>query len=238
MKSFLVLIFIGLFTLSGCSRSAQEEETYLLEQAQHQINAYKYSDALSTLAKLDQNKPQVISLTASALAGRAGFNTLSLADLITTNKGDPSVALLLSLNANYQAQDINDIYRATQLLNSQDDFASRLQYASLQVYKVSQIILKNYTHQDQLKLCSEESVIAANEIIDIIISLNLSIIKVQEIVTNIYDYVQQLQKDLGVNPSQLNRVQITDEDVEKVRAALSAQIHSTLNTTLDLCEIN
>lgn len=238
MSKLKVLFFIGILVLGGCAKSTQDQETYMLEKARHQINTYDFTGAIDTLSSLNQNKSAVVTLTASALAGRAGFNTLALADLMTTNPGTPSISLLLSLNANYRPQDLADIYRATQLLNSQNDFPSRLQYASLQVYKVSQIVLKNYINQDKIKLCSNESVMAANEVVDIIISLNLSIIKVQEVVTNIYDYVQKLQRDLGIDPDQLNSIQVTDADVEALRVTLSEQIRNTLNTTVDLCEVH
>lgn len=235
-KAMGLFILMSVLILGGCGKSDQDTENYLLEKAQHQINIMDFSGALHTLSVLDQKNTKVITLTASALAGRAGFNTLALADLITTNQATP-ISLLTTLNAHYGPQDLADIYRATQLLNSQNDFPSRLQYASLQVYKVSQIVLKNYIKQDDLKVCSEDSVVAANELIDIIISLNLSIIKVQEIVTNIYDYIQKLQEDLGINPNKLNQVQVTDEEVTALRETLSAHIKATLNTTVDLCEI-
>lgn len=233
-----MLLFIGALFLSGCSKSDQDNETYLLEKAQHQINTFNFSGALNTLSKLNQEKPYVITLTASALAGRAGFNTLALVDLLTTYSEKSSVDLLLSLNSNYSSQDLADIYRATELLYSQNDLQSRIQYASLQVYKVSQLILKNYINQDKIKLCSKESILAANEAIDIIISLNLSIVKLKEVVSNIYNYTQQLQRDLGINPEKLNQVQITDDDVVSLRTILAQQIRNSLNLTVDFCEYN
>jgi hypothetical protein len=232
-----LIILLGVLVLGGCGKSAQDQETYYLEKAQHQINIFDYTGALSTLSLLDQNKPQVITLTASALAGRAGFNTLALADMITTHQNNP-LSLLTTLNADYGPQALADIYRATQLLNSQNDFPSRLQYASLQVYKVSQIVLKNYLNQDHMQICSSDSVVAANDLIDIIISLNLSLVKVQEIVTNIYDYVQRLEVELGINPNQLDKVQITEADITSLRNTLTEQIKNTLNTTVDLCEVH
>lgn len=238
MKSGCVaFILLVVFVLGGCAKSSQDKEAYLLEKAQAQINQQEYSGALATLSSLDQNKPIVITLTASALAGRAGFNTLSLADLVSQKNLDP-IFLLTELQAHYDHQSLSDILRATNLLNSQDDFASRLQYASLQIYKVSQIILKNYTHKDNFQMCSSDTALAANEVIDIIISVNLSLIKIKEVVTNIYEYVQDLQRTLGIDPSSLSEIEITDEQIVAVRDSLSTQIKNTLNTTVDLCEVN
>jgi len=231
MKKIIVLILSFLFF--GCNHVTGVNNAQL-EQASADINNQNYNQAILILNSLDQSNPQVKSLLAAAYAGRAGFNGLKLADLIITNSQTP-MNILYSLNTQYSASNITDIETALAFVPNDGQLNDRIQYASIEIYKISQLILKNYnTDFNTWNPCVDAGFLA-DDIINIIISINISAEKVKDVQQSFYDYITKLESQLNINPTIVTSNQITDQDITNFRNALIQQINSYSNGQLQIC---
>lgn len=229
----LFLAFLILFTVIGCSRTGKQEHDYQIESAQVAINEQRFSDAIDILKNMDQTDTQIIDLTSTSYAGRAGFNSLAIADIIENTKGDP-IQALYQIGKKFGSSNINDSEIAIKFISNISDNPDNrpsplnVKFSAIQLYKISQIVLKNINHfgtEDGIQHvlnwdpCVEAN-LTAEDLREIIISVNRAIISVKNVQSNVYDSLVKIQNQLKIDPSLFEAEIVKATDLTNLRIQL------------------
>jgi ATP-dependent Lon protease len=234
------LIFVSTIVFMSCAKSTDQQETTQLEAAMFAINNQQYDQAITILSALpisDTTK----DLLSTAYAGRAGFNAAKIADLIATEPD--SIRVLYSLTTKYSIQNILDSQSAINQIYSslpvdQGKESINVKYASIQVYKISQILVKNYikfgdqsnSQVEQWSPCSDAELLGS-DLREIIISVNRAVVATKNIETKIYDYLISLQKELNINPDLFEDTVVKNTDIANARDAISKEFYKHMGQT-------
>src|SRR5690606_29015784 len=145
---------------------------------------------------------EVVKLKSMAYAGRAGFNALKIADYVVKSKDKEPVVIVYELaDSFYNNRAIDDINTA--LLNIKTYFPElglrptdiNAIYGLLQLYKASQLILKNVRGQGS---SCEVVEFIIDDVIDLIYSVNSAALSLAREVKEIRERTQSLRLDLNI----------------------------------------
>ena len=228
-----LILLIAMLILVSCSKTSKQEQDYLFEEVEVSLNEKNYDHAIFLLLKMPKSE-KVKELLSSAFAGRAGFNAAQLYDMIETNQ-DP-IRILYLLANKFSNQNISDSQLALAEIYSAipKDAAgnsSDLKYASIQVYKISQILVKNFmrhsgSYANDLWTPCDEAELLGMDLREIIISVNRAILATKNIESAVYEYLLALQKELKIQPDLFEPDTIKNTDLSHIRLAIDKEYYN------------
>lgn len=212
----------------GCQKNADDEYSAKILEIQEAINAEDYDRAISLVDSLPAHKKEVVKLKSMAYAGRAGFNTLKIADYVVKSKDKEPVVIIYELaDSFYNNRAIDDINTA--LLNIKTYFPElglrptdiNAIYGLLQLYKASQLILKNVRGQGS---SCEVVEFIIDDVIDLIYSVNSAALSLAREVKEIRERTQSLRLDLNIPEEE----DFGQQEVDQVKTRLQEVVHEEL----------
>jgi hypothetical protein len=225
----LCIIFTTVLFFLGCQKNPQDEYSAKILEVQEALNAEDYNRAISLVESLPAEKREVIKLKSMAYAGRAGFNALKIADFVSSHKDENAVALVYKLaDTFYSSNAIDDINKA--LINIRAYYPNlsyrpadvNAIYGLLQLYKASQLILKNVKGQN-VTTCEVVSFIV-DDVIDLMYSINSAALSLSKDIKEIREKTQSLRLELNV-PEQETFGQ---QEVDQVKLRLQEVVYEEL----------
>lgn len=226
MKTYIVLIIL---LVMGCSKNKNQEITTQLETAQSYINEEKYTEAINILESLPQDNVKVVDLISTAYAGRAGFSSLEIYDIINKNKENPQFSLY-EIAKKFDSLNILDSQKAIDSINKlgiNPDLRPvelNLKYSIIQIYKISQILSKNINKFKSLDISSQTVWNPCNEIgflsldiRDIIISINRAVLSIKNIQKDLYEEVKKIQIKYEIDDKILEDEVVKLTDINRLR---------------------
>lgn len=238
---FMKTVFLALFltlALSGC-QSASQVEQEKMERAIVELNKKNYDSAIILLKDLPET-PQVRDLLASSYAGKGGFNALALYDKVV----DIKLSTLYRLSDVYQESNLKNLDIALSYIHPgtipEPDLmpnSSNVKYASIQVYKASQLLLKNYFARP---LSPNDTCRAVEtlyrDIRVIIVSINKAVYSLKNIEPEIYQDIKSVQGSLNVSENFYEESVIGDQDIKKAKTELGKLYQDYIGKVPDQCD--
>lgn len=221
-KITLLIIMMGF--ISSCGEKYENQYQKTLIQAQEALNNEDFNKALNLLEGLKDNK-EVNKLRSMAYAGRAGFNSLIIADMISNNQGKDPVKLFFELSRDqYKENSINDLNLALKQIqilypdvgNRPDDLRSF--YGLIQTYKASQIIFKNVNNK--IDKCEIVEFIS-DDLIEIILSLHSATVSLKNYVESIDTFFKKISIELNLPESEIEIEQQLDNFKQKLQEKIN-----------------
>jgi hypothetical protein len=226
---FLRIFLITTMLLSGCSKSPEDEYSSKILEIQEALNSEDYSRAIELVETLPADRREVIKLKSMAYAGRAGFNALKIADLIYHSKDKSPVVLVYELADEYYTPsaigDVNKAIDNIRLFYPEVDRRPQdinAIFGLAQLYKASQIILKNVKNQE-IDKCEIVDFLV-DDVIDLIYSINSALISLEKDIQMIRQKTQELRLQLNI-PAQENYKQ---EEVTSVKQKLQEVVYEEI----------
>lgn len=244
---FFIIIFI-FFTIS-CSQNKDQSLTKKIESAQQALNSSDFDKAIAILESFsneDKVKIQVVDLLSSAYAGRAGFSSFKVYDLLDKHSNNPERALFELASNHFKTSDIEDSQKALSYIYSLSKSPDlrpsnlNLKYSTIQVYKISQILIKNINRFENTLLtdwnpCSEINLLSL-DIRDILISTNRAVISVKNLQENIYNQLISIQNKYNIDPQIFEEEVVEKTDINRVRVSIGESYSEIIGASTISCD--
>lgn len=227
MKAFCFFL-VTVLVVSGCQKNPTDEYNAKILEVQEALNAEDYNRAIELVNSLPANKKEVVKLKSIAYAGRAGFNALKIADLVVKSKDKEPVVLMYELaDTFYQTNSVADINFALENIRQYfpeigiRPYDINAIYGLLQLYKASQLVLKNVKGQGS---SCEVIEFIIEDVIDLIYSVNSAALSLSREVREIRDRTQELRLEFSI-PDEEN---FGEDKVQEVKTRLQEAVHEDL----------
>lgn len=244
----IIFLFASLL-FTGCGSSLSDQD--LILQARELIDHEQFSSALIDLDHVkDKKTEEVILLRVSALSGLAGFRLFQLYDTIAYNRNvSPKFLIFFNLSRQYSSTDVSYSRSSIKTIEEFDsNITTRSKglntlFALMEVYKVSQILLKN-SDLDRLGVLSNkwnpcnDANFPVLEIKEVIVSLNKVRMALRQITNDLRDAdvellfssIDEAQKLSGYPFSILDEGNVQSSDVLNFRNFINKYILGNSNT--------
>lgn len=229
MNNYARVVLITTLLLTGCGQSPEDEYSSKIVEIQEALNAEDYSRAIYLVEQMPAEKPEIIKLKSIAYAGRAGFNALKIADLIYNSQNQNPVILVYHLaDTFYTPNSISDINIAlTNIRSYYPITGNRPQsinaiFGLIQLYKASQIILKNVKTK-QIDHCEIVDFLI-DDIIDLIYSINSAALSLEKDIQVIRAKTEEVRERLHIPPQE----DYKQDEVNEVKLKLQEIVYEEI----------